>query len=808
MSGPLLPRLIGVVLLSLSAAVMSAWLARAPALLQALPGYPIVFNAALCFALAAVALILEGFTHPFRRNAQSALGAATIVIAGASLVQYVFPIDVGIDSPGVHLWLSGRIAHPGRMAMMTCVAFLLTGAVLILRHRVTTGARAHAVCGLTLAIGAIGVLSIAGHILGLQQVFHGYLFSRVSLLTAAAFILLSIGLWTAWRKEPWNELRAVKSDISRIMLASGATTIAIAAVCSLAGFIVMQRGAEKSLGDDLARILDARIAAVTQIIDQRLNDAGRLALTPLVADDLAALAVPSAEPRSRRLLQAFADEALTFGFSAVAIADANGNEIARSGRQVTQAELSLRLQRPASATLLWSGQFLLHSETIVTGYGRALGKVIAQQPLPEIGELIKRAQDGGQTDELVLCAHGGKDIDCAPSRLRRQPFQLPRMRQDSKPTTIGLALDGARGVHKLIDREGNEAIAAYAPVGNLGLGMVLRQNTVELYAPIREQLLQLVPLIAILIVAGIAVMHSLIVPLARELALSEERLRTITDNMPVLIAYIDRDLRYQFANALYEQWFGVPREQIIGRTVEEAFGRDFYVKRRKHLNKCFDGHTVKVEIDVGDGAALRVVLSEFIPHVRDGVVLGAYVLSTDVTAARQYETRLKALANTDPLTGLFNRRGHEIELAAAIHRARRAHGAMALMYLDIDHFKQVNDTLGHAAGDQMLKAFAGRLSATVRASDIVCRLAGDEFTVILEGVRSPAECGAIAATIVAAMQSPFTVGHELLLVTTSIGVAWAQGEDAVAELMAEAADSALYAAKAAGRNQFHVAGTD
>lgn len=294
----------------------------------------------------------------------------------------------------------------------------------------------------------------------------------------------------------------------------------------------------------------------------------------------------------------------------------------------------------------------------------------------------------------------------------------------------------------------------------------------------------------------------------RQLALSEERLRTITDSMPVLIAYIDRDLRYQFANALYEQWFGVPRERIIGRSVEEAFGRDFYVKRRKHLSKCFDGHTVKVEIDVGAGAALRVVLSEFIPHVRDGVVLGAYVLSTDVTATRQYETRLKALANTDPLTGLFNRRGHEIELAAAIHRGKRAHGAMALMYLDIDHFKQVNDTLGHAAGDEMLKAFAGRLSATVRASDIVCRLAGDEFTVILEGVRSAAECGAIAATIVAAMQSPFAVGHELLLVTTSIGVAWAQAQDAVAESLAEAADAALYCAKAAGRNQFRVAGAD
>ena len=115
MSGPLLPRLIGAVLLSMSGAIMYAWLARVPAALQAVPGHLMVFNAGLCFALAAAALLLEGAAFRSRRHMQSALGASTTVIAALSLAQHFLPVDLGIDLRETHLWLSGAAAHPGRM---------------------------------------------------------------------------------------------------------------------------------------------------------------------------------------------------------------------------------------------------------------------------------------------------------------------------------------------------------------------------------------------------------------------------------------------------------------------------------------------------------------------------------------------------------------------------------------------------------------------------------------------------------------------------------------------------------------------
>ncbi len=284
---------------------------------------------------------------------------------------------------------------------------------------------------------------------------------------------------------------------------------------------------------------------------------------------------------------------------------------------------------------------------------------------------------------------------------------------------------------------------------------------------------------------------------------SEERLRTITDNLPVLIAYIDRDLTYRFANALYKEWHGVAPDQMIGKTALEVFGPEFVAARGTMLERCLQGETVHLDIEVRTGGLLRVVHTVCIPHVRGDEVLGAYVLSDDVTAARREQVSLHALAHTDSLTGLPNRRSYEDHLSAAINRARRSTQPLVLMYLDIDHFKSVNDTMGHANGDAVLKEFARRLKAAVRSTDTVCRLAGDEFTIIVENVRSHAECELLGQKVIAAMAAPFDLGTTLWPVTASVGIAWSGAADKpVAKLLSLDADAALYKAKGAGRNGY------
>ena len=286
---------------------------------------------------------------------------------------------------------------------------------------------------------------------------------------------------------------------------------------------------------------------------------------------------------------------------------------------------------------------------------------------------------------------------------------------------------------------------------------------------------------------------------SRALALeSEERLRTIADNVPALIAYLDTGLRYRFANDRYREWFGVRAENMIGKTILDAMGEAFYAPRRAALERCLSGHGSYLEIEEERRGRKRVISTTYLPHLRDGKVQGIYVLSTDATSSREYERQLHALAHSDHLTGLPNRRSYEERLVQAISRSRRSAMPLALAYLDVDHFKQINDSIGHAGGDAVLREFGRRLNATVRVTDTVARLAGDEFVIVLEQVGSPLECRRIGDKLLEAMQAPFEIEGRQLAVTASIGFAWSAHPEQAP--LVHSADAALYASKQAGRN--------
>ncbi len=281
---------------------------------------------------------------------------------------------------------------------------------------------------------------------------------------------------------------------------------------------------------------------------------------------------------------------------------------------------------------------------------------------------------------------------------------------------------------------------------------------------------------------------------------SEERLKTITDNLPVLITYIDRDMRYQFANAMYKDWLGVPAADMMQRTVAEVFGADYFEERRPYLERAMGGEMCTAEYSITRKRHQRIVSTTYIPHTRNGVVVGAYVLGLDATAAREHERQLLALANADPLTGLPNRRMYEFQLEKALATARRQRGQQALVYLDLDNFKKINDTFGHAIGDDVLVEFGKRIKAVLRETDMLARLAGDEFTIILEA-GSGIEAGELVAQkILHVLAPPFVAGAHRIQIGASIGVALGGPRSSTVSLAA-AADAALYAAKRAGKNR-------
>jgi diguanylate cyclase (GGDEF)-like protein/PAS domain S-box-containing protein len=335
------------------------------------------------------------------------------------------------------------------------------------------------------------------------------------------------------------------------------------------------------------------------------------------------------------------------------------------------------------------------------------------------------------------------------------------------------------------------------------------------------------------LVAGAALMLAAAVIMARrsmqrtlaaEAALreSEERLRLVADNVPALISYVDRAQRYRFSNRTYDDWFAIPHEQMLGRSLAEVFGEEGYGRMRKDVERCLAGEGVEFEFTTAEGGRRRTLQVSCVPHFGPprpkgaAQVLGFYMLANDVTALKRAQEdlrvaatqlqqdarRLEFLAHHDTLTGLPNRAMFADRAREAVAHARRHDKTAAFLFLDMDDFKQVNDRLGHEVGDGLLKIIAARLRASVRDDDFVARIGGDEFCVLLQDIAEPREAAAVAQKLLQELGKPYRVGAHDVRSGVSIGIACVpqDGDDAAALL--RLADHAMYRAKELGRNTY------
>jgi diguanylate cyclase (GGDEF)-like protein/PAS domain S-box-containing protein len=287
---------------------------------------------------------------------------------------------------------------------------------------------------------------------------------------------------------------------------------------------------------------------------------------------------------------------------------------------------------------------------------------------------------------------------------------------------------------------------------------------------------------------------------------SQKLLRSVTDNLPALVCYIDADERFQFNNQPYEKWFSRPLAQITGQRVADLMSPSDFAIHQPYYEQARNGSMAEFEFEATQEGGQHFYRAAYLPQFDDAQRLtGVCGMINDITTLKRVEQQLRILARHDTLTGLPNRNQFDDKLADAMARSRRSGTPMALMFLDIDHFKSINDTLGHQGGDAVLRQFAERLTNAVRATDTVARLAGDEFVIILEGLHLAEECATVAKKIIAAMTGPFDVLGHPRQVTTSVGIAIGHGDDTDGDALLRRADDALYDAKAAGRNTFRVA---
>ncbi|MBV8665457.1 MAG: diguanylate cyclase [Burkholderiaceae bacterium] len=290
------------------------------------------------------------------------------------------------------------------------------------------------------------------------------------------------------------------------------------------------------------------------------------------------------------------------------------------------------------------------------------------------------------------------------------------------------------------------------------------------------------------------------------LASREKLLRALTDNLPALVSYIDGEERFQFNNQPYEAWLGKPLSEITGHWVKDAVGEESYFKYKRFYDKAMTGRKVDFAFAADRDGGKRYYNAAYIPQFdENGRVVGVCSMINDITELKKVELKLIKLARVDALTGLPNRVRFDENLHAAMARSRRTGAQMALMYLDIDRFKSINDTYGHQAGDEALCEFAKRLTASVRKTDSVARLSGDEFVIILEDMKTRDEAEIVANKILKSMEPEFRLMGHAYGITTSIGIAILRQDDVDQQTILRRADQALYQAKSDGRSIYRFA---
>lgn len=294
-----------------------------------------------------------------------------------------------------------------------------------------------------------------------------------------------------------------------------------------------------------------------------------------------------------------------------------------------------------------------------------------------------------------------------------------------------------------------------------------------------------------------------------ELRHSESRMRNIANRLPSLVAYLDKNERYVFNNLAYEEHFKRPVSEIQGMTICELLGEAAYARIQPYLQRAFSGeHVIFDEPLLMENGTYLWTEATYQPQWDEEhrEVIGIHILVRDVTEEKQEAQRLDALTQLDHLTGLANRKGFDRRLADAVNGANNDGTPFTLLYLDLDMFKNVNDSFGHACGDALLTTFSERLRACIRKSDMAARLGGDEFAVIIDDMNQPEHAVRVAQDIIDAARTPFTFDGHPVQIGVSIGIALSRDDGNTANAIQARADAALYQAKRQGRNQFAMDG--
>jgi diguanylate cyclase (GGDEF)-like protein/PAS domain S-box-containing protein len=298
----------------------------------------------------------------------------------------------------------------------------------------------------------------------------------------------------------------------------------------------------------------------------------------------------------------------------------------------------------------------------------------------------------------------------------------------------------------------------------------------------------------------------------RQLRESEKRFRDFAEAAGEYVWELDIDGRFTYVSRRVEQVLGYAPEALYGRRPmdlmpagEQERVRDWYtevVKRRQPFRNMEYRSLARA------GGQVWQLVSGVPIFDPEGRLTGYRGTALDITERKQAEARISELATRDPLTGLPNRLLLNDRLAQCITNCQRNGDMLALMFLDLDHFKSINDSLGHDIGDELLKEMARRIGAVLRKGDTLARQGGDEFVIVLDSLKSPSDAGQVAQKIINSLGQPYDIAQSTIQTGCSIGIAMYPSDGDNPSVLMRHADTAMYVAKSSGRKNYQFFSAD
>ncbi len=292
----------------------------------------------------------------------------------------------------------------------------------------------------------------------------------------------------------------------------------------------------------------------------------------------------------------------------------------------------------------------------------------------------------------------------------------------------------------------------------------------------------------------------------------EEHFRQLYRNTPAMLHSLDHQGRLIDVSKTWLQTLGYTRDEVIGKDFFEfVAGNNAAQARSEHYRKLHEAGAIRGEnylLRCKNGQTIEVALSEVAKKDSRGNIAESFVLLSDQSTHRAAEERIERLAYYDTLTGLPNRTLMNDRILQAMAQARRDNRQVGVFFFDLDRFKLINDTQGHAVGDLVLRSVAQRLKKFIREGDTFARLGGDEFVIVQGDPNHDPNFGTLGRRILETLNKPFTIGTREFFTTASIGVAIypVDGEDP--QTLLKSADTAMYVAKSRGRNNMQFFSSD